>query len=185
MISGANTRAFRPDAQACAARGPRPHRLFPVLRITLALGLVITGLWAIQVFPPLGAVLMPLNVLTAQVTAAMLSTTGLTVTRELVILTHTSGFACEIDFTCTALVPVALLWAAIFPWPVSWRARLLGALAGLLLMVFLNQLRLISLVWLGVYAPQAFDVAHNLLWPAILIAGTVGYGLSWVRAVRR
>jgi exosortase/archaeosortase family protein len=150
----------------------------------LPLGCVLAGLWSIELHPTAAAVLAPLNVLTAQLTSAMLAVVGLPVARDAVVLTHASGFACEIYHACTAFTPVVLLAAAILPWPASWRARLLGVVVGAAFLMVLNQLRLISLVWLGVYAPQFFDFVHFWLWHAVLIAATAGYWLGWVKAAR-
>lgn len=161
------------------------HRPLPLLRLALAVGLVVTGWWAVQIFPPLAAMLLPISVLTAQATEVMLGTIGLPVVRELNLLSHSGGFAGEIDFTCTALVPAALLGAVVFAWPATWRARITGALAGVLLVILLNQLRLVSLISLGVLAPYGFNAAHTLLWPVLMLIVTTGYVFYWARAVRR
>lgn len=160
-----------------------PHAA--VRRMVLPLGGVLAGLWAIELHPAAASMLAPLNLLTAQLTAAMLDLVGLPVVREAVVLTHAGGFACEIYQACTAFTPVALLAAAILPYPASWRARLLGVAVGAAFLIALNQLRLVSVVWLGVYAPQFFDFVHFWLWHALLIAATAGYWLGWVKAAHR
>jgi exosortase/archaeosortase family protein len=160
-----------------------PH--VAVRRMALPLGAVLAGLWAIELHPAAASMLAPLNLLTAQLTAAMLNLVGLPVVREAVVLTHAGGFACEIYQACTAFTPVALLAAAILFSPASWRARLVGVVVGAAFLIVLNQLRLISLVWLGVYAPRLFDFAHVWLWHALLIAATGGYWLGWMKAARR
>jgi exosortase/archaeosortase family protein len=151
----------------------------------VALGLALAGLWAVELLPAARGMLAPLELATAQLTAAMLGWIGLPVAREATMLVHAEGFACEIYHTCTALVPVVLLVAAIAPWPAERRARILGALVGAVLLVFLNQARLVSLVWAGVYAPEAFGVAHTIAWPALLVLATAGYWLAWVKAAHR
>jgi exosortase/archaeosortase family protein len=105
--------------------------------------------------------------------------------REAATLFHAGGFACEIDVACTALIPAVLLAAPMAVLRATPRARLMGIILGTLLVVLVNQLRLVSLVWLGVHAPGYFDVAHNLLWPVLLILTGSGYGLIWLRATRR
>jgi exosortase H (IPTLxxWG-CTERM-specific) len=159
-----------------------PH--VAVRRIFLPLGGVLAGLWTIELHPAAASLFAPLNLLTAHLTAVMLDLLGLPVVREAVVLTHAGGFACEIYDACTVFTPVVLLAAAILPYPASWRARLLGVLVGAAFLVVLNQLRLISLVWLGVYAPQFFDFVHFWLWHALLIVATAGYWLGWVKAAR-
>lgn len=187
MITDANSReysgAVRVTSAPPACRSS-PHRPLPVWRLAGALGLVIAGLWAIQIVPSLAAMLLPLNVLTASVTAVMLDAIGLPVTRELNLLTHASGFAGEIDFTCTALAPAVLLGAVVFAWPASWRARFLAALAAVSLMILLNQLRLVTLVSVGVFAPHGFNVAHLLVWPALMLITAFSFLVFWARSAR-
>lgn len=142
---------------------------------------VLAGLWAVQIFPQVDHVFTPLNILTAQASAAFLAAIGLPVTQELTRLTHSSGFSCEIDAACTALVPALLLAAAIIGWRASWRARLIGAVVGVGALLIVNQLRLVSLVWLGVQAPVWFELMHVWLWPAALLFVTVGYWYVWTR----
>jgi exosortase H (IPTLxxWG-CTERM-specific) len=155
-----------------------------VRRIFLPLGGVLAGLWVVELNPAAAALLAPLNLLTAQMTAATLDLVGLPVAREGVVLTHAGGFACEIYQACTAFTPVALLAAAILPYPASWRARLAGVVVGAAYLTVLNQLRLISVVWVGVYAPQFLEFVHFWLWHALLIVATAGYWLGWVKAAR-
>jgi exosortase/archaeosortase family protein len=169
---------------AAVASRPRDLRL-PAWWLAGSLGVVLVGLWVIQIHPLAGGVFAPFTVLTAQWTAFMLAAIGLPFMREAATLVHAGGFACEIDVACTALIPAALLAASMALLRATPRAHLMGIILGVLLVVLVNQLRLVSLVWLGVQAPGYFDVAHNLLWPALLILTGSGYGLIWLRATRR
>jgi exosortase/archaeosortase family protein len=170
-------------AVAAPDRAVAPRRDGRALLASLALAL--GALWALELLPALGALLAPLNVLTAQLTAAMLAAVGLPVARVDAVLVHAGGFACVIDHACTALGPVAVLAALILPRAASRRARATGVLLGTVLLVGVNQLRLISLVWLGVQAPDLFQFAHVWLWPALLVVTTVGYWWAWARMTRR
>lgn len=164
----------------------RAHRLrIPAWWLAGSLGAALTVLLAIQGDTLAGDVFAPLTVRSAQLTASMLAAIGLPVMREAATLIHVGGFACEIDVTCTALVPVVLLTTAIVLLRATPRAHFLGILIGMLLMVFVNQLRLVSLVWLGVHVPGYFDVAHSLLGPVLIILTGAGYGFIWSRATRR
>ena len=154
-----------------------------VVAVGLALAVVATVLWA-QIYPQVDALFIPLNLLTAQASATMLEFSGLPVTQEQTRLSHAGGFSCEIDYACTALIPVLLLAAAILAWRSTWRARLAGILGGAMLLLILNQLRLVSLVWLGVHAPAWFEMAHVWLWPGLLLAAASGYWYVWARALR-
>jgi len=166
-------------AASVATRSSLPHS--PVWRFAGSMGVTLAGLWAIQAYPAAGGVFAPLTVFTARLTAAMLAVIGLPVTREAATLFHIDGFACEIDMACTALIPVALLAAGM----VSLRPRFIGIILGMTLVVLVNQLRLVSLVWLGVHAPEYLDMAHQLLWPALLILMAMGYVFVWLRITNR
>lgn len=150
-------------------------------RLVVTLLAVLAGLWVVQIYPQADGVFIPLNILTAQVSAALLAAIGLPVTQELTRLTHASGFSCEIDSACTALVPGLLLTAAILGWRAPWRRQLAGVLVGVVALLLVNQARLVSLVWLGVQAPAWFDVAHLWLWPATMLFVTTGYWYGWIR----
>lgn len=150
-------------------------------RLLAALTAVLFVLWVIQIYPPAEALFVPVNLLTAQLSAVILAGIGLPVTQDATQLAHAGGFSCEIDYACTALIPVLLLSAGIFSWRASWNWRLRGVLVGSLLLVGVNQLRIVSLVWLGVYTPAWFDAAHLWFWPLVLIAITAGYGYAWAR----
>lgn len=152
-----------------------------VRRVFLALGAVLAALWAIELHPGGAALFAPLNLLTAQLTATMLGFIGLPVAREAAVLTHASGFACSIHHACTVFTPAVLLAAAVLSSPAPWRARLAGVAGGTASLIVLNQLRLVSVVWIGVHAPALFDFVHFWLWHAILIAATAGYWLAWAK----
>ena len=151
-------------------------------RLGGSLALALMGLWMVQVYSQqMDMVLMPLNLMTAQASAAMLSGMGFPMVQEQTLLTHAAGFSGDIDYACTALIPATLLAAAILPWPASWQWRLMGVLVGTALVILLNQLRIVSLVFLGVRESAWFDVAHLWLWPVALMLVTVSYWYGWTR----
>jgi len=89
-------------------------------------------------------------------------------------LSHAGGFVAQLHADCTAWWPA---WCAVFAvaaWG-AWvglpvRRTMVGALAGLLAMVLVNQARLVAVLWAGVHAPAAFDLAHEVLGPLLLVA---------------
>lgn len=151
-------------------------------RLGGSLAVALMGLWMVQAYAQqMDRVLMPLNLMTAQASATMLSAMGFPMVQALTRLTHAGGFSCDIDYACTALIPATLLAAAILPWPAPWQWRLMGVLVGTVLVILLNQLRIVSLVFLGVLESTWFDVAHIWLWPVALILLTVSYWYAWTR----
>jgi exosortase/archaeosortase family protein len=170
------------EAEVIEAAVPRR---FEARRLAVALGVMLVGLLAVEARAGYGAALAPLGELTAQWAAAMLGAAGLPVVRQSQVLLHADGFACAITASCTALTPAALVVAAILSQPLSWRARLLGAVTGAALVVLVNQVRLVTLVWLGVRAPGLFEAAHWCLWPTLLALVTTAYGIAWLAAADR
>lgn len=163
---------------ASAVRAPIARRRQPLWPLAVLLAGTLAALWLVLRWPPAAALLEPLTAVTAVATAQMLAVLGLPVVREFNMLTHAGGFGYEIDIACTALVPAVLLTAAILPWRHSWPARLGLAAGGIVWLALVNQLRLVSLMVVGVYAPAWFDVLHQWLWPALLALAAAGYFCS-------
>lgn len=161
----------------------RPHRQ-RLPRLLAALTAVLAVLWAMQISPHAEALFMPVNLMTAQLSAVILAGIGLPLLRESTQLTHSGGFSCEIDYACTALIPIMLLSAGIFSWRAERSRQWLGVLVGSLLLFAVNQLRIVSLVWLGVYEPGWLDIAHLWFWPMALIVITAGYWYRWTRTTQ-
>lgn len=156
-----------------------------VRRIVLGCVAVLLALGAIELSATLQAVLAPLCVWTAWATASVLAGVGVPVMREGTFLLDAGGFAAEIDYLCTALVPSALLAAAVLAHPSSLQARLRCLALGVVLLAVLNTLRLAHLFWLGVHAPEYFWVVHVAFWPPILVVLTIGYWAAWLCAPTR
>ena len=129
--------------------------------------------------------LVALNAATADVALAWLDGIGVHLVREGSLVIHAGGFVTEVHQSCTALLPAALLLAAIALHPARSAPRLAGMLLGLVLVTLLNQCRLVGVIWVGVQAPALFPLVHDGLAPAALVALTLGYGLAWARWARR
>ena len=91
------------------------------------------------------------------------------------------GFSYVITRDCTAVTLGGLFAAAVLAYPASWRERTIGLAAGLPALSLLNLLRLVSLGWIGVHAPSAFQVVHAFWYEALLIFVA---GLGWLLWVR-
>lgn len=90
------------------------------------------------------------------------------------LLRHEGGFAAQVDLSCTALGPAALLALALVVAGALRRLaphRLAAALAlGIVLVALVNQLRLVAVLWVGVHAPAHFEWVHVALGPLALVA---------------
>jgi exosortase/archaeosortase family protein len=122
-----------------------------------------------------------LDVETARAVAAALRLCGWRVAAEGPVVSHPSGFAMEIYYRCTGLLPAAFVALAVLAFPAPARLRLRGAVGGVVLVVAVNFARLIGLMAVGIEVPQLFDVSHRLLGEALIVLSVFWYWLAWAR----
>jgi exosortase H (IPTLxxWG-CTERM-specific) len=96
-----------------------------------------------------------------------------------------SGFAVEMRDGCNAVNVTILLWSAVLAFPAPWRLKLLGLLAGSLLIQALNIVRFISLFYIGQYSMTWFDFAHGYLWESLLVLDTLMVFCLWANRASR
>lgn len=115
---------------------------------------------------------------TAQITGFMLNITGRGVeVRDTVV--SSSQFAFQIVDLCTAVMPMMIFTAAVISFPSRLKEKLLGLIIGLAGIFVINQVRLVSLFYIGAYAPGIFETAHLLVWQSLMILLAIGLWLIW------
>ena len=123
--------------------------------------------------------------LNAQASAALLRVLGQEVTVEGQAITTSSGASLQIERGCDAVDPSALFVAAVIASPVPWVSRLLAALGGTVLLMLLNLARVVSLFFVRLHFPKAFDFVHLDVWQALFIfLAILMWGLWASRASR-
>jgi exosortase/archaeosortase family protein len=86
----------------------------------------------------------------------------------------------ELVKECTGIEASIRLLGAIAVFPTRWRARGMGMLLGLGVMMAINFVRVVSLYWVGTFSSKALDIGHLYVWPvAVILAGLVTL-LFWV-----
>ena len=155
--------------------GKQKYR-FVVIMAGFALALVFTYRENV-----LGAILSPLTDYTARTTLVLLHMCGMEAARAATLIFHPAGFAYEIYYRCTGFLPVAILSAAIFAYPGSWRSKFFGLAIGVPVLLALNLFRLVYLFYVGVYFPAAFDFAHSVLGEGLWLLATLGLWLAWIK----
>ena len=85
----------------------------------------------------------------------------------------------EIIYECTAIFPAALLVAGILSFPTRLSAKAVGVGFGLPAMFILNEVRLVSLLYVRAYLPSQFETAHLVVWPVLLVVIVTGGWLAW------
>ncbi len=94
-------------------------------------------------------------------------------------------YSLNIKRGCEAIQVSAFYIFAVLAWPlsVSWRQRAIGMAVGTLLLLTLNLTRIISLYYIGIYFPSAFEAAHIDVWQPAFIVLALLFWVIWVRWV--
>lgn len=158
---------------------------WPVIRFLGLLGLLIGMFYVL--FPPFTqtSVFQRYLGLIAESTGAILTLLGQSVTVSGRSVASTR-FSLEVVLGCDGIEATAMFVAAVLASPVSLRSRLVFMLAGTVVLVCINVVRIVTLFLIGVYFPKAMDTMHWDAWPAVLIVMVILCWLIWARwAVRR
>jgi|SRR5262245_8884260 len=158
-----------------AAKGQARSLIWPVVRFVVLLpilSLVLGLLRADRVFTPLAARLSGAII---QLFSADVAVNGSVIQGK--------HFGVNIYYGCDAEDVIMLFAAAVLAFPCSWRAKLLGLVGGTVLIVLFNLARIVSLFYIGVWVPSAFDTAHFVVWQVTgIVFATVLYAL-WIERV--
>jgi exosortase/archaeosortase family protein len=93
------------------------------------------------------------------------------------------GFQVQIAHACDGLNAISILAAGILAFPASLRARALGLLLGLPILVIMNVVRVTGLFLVGLYVNRLFSIVHIYAFQVSLIAVAVACFLVWARSV--
>ncbi|MFQ5422935.1 MAG: exosortase H [Phycisphaerae bacterium] len=92
----------------------------------------------------------------------------------------------SIERGCDALQPSALFIAAVLAFPASMWKRIPGLLVGTLVLMVINLVRIVSLYYVQVFWPGAFEIMHVEVWQALFIFLALLFWVFWARwATRR
>jgi exosortase family protein XrtM len=82
---------------------------------------------------------------------------------------------------CEGTEVLWLLWAALASYPGTWRARVVGLLAGTAFVFVLNQARLVVLFYSFRHDPALFAQLHGLVTPLLMVVSIVVFFVLWAR----
>jgi exosortase H (IPTLxxWG-CTERM-specific) len=88
-------------------------------------------------------------------------------------------FAVNVRTGCNGLETIYIFFAGVLAFPAPWSRKLLGLVLGFLAIQLLNNVRIVSLFYIGVYFPQHFEDSHIVIWQAIVILFGVALFLLW------
>lgn len=98
---------------------------------------------------------------------------------------HSSRFSMEIVRGCDAIEPAAVYIAAVIASPVGLWPRIPGILIGTAAIMLINLLRIVSLYFVGVYYPGAFNMIHEGVWQAAFVVLAIVFWAVWVQWATR
>jgi exosortase/archaeosortase family protein len=93
-------------------------------------------------------------------------------------------FAMQIVRNCDAADVNILFVSALLAFPGAWQAKVWLLIGGVGALVAANVLRICSLYYVGVFAPERFKVVHEEVWPLLLVVFTVVVFLACVRKLQ-
>lgn len=86
---------------------------------------------------------------------------------------------------CDATHPSALLVSGILAYPTSIWKKLPGMVVGTLLLLSINLIRIVSLFYIQIYFPRAFEIMHIEVWQALFIFLAIAFWAIWVQQAER
>ncbi len=149
------------------------------LRFLAAMAVFASVVFLIYREEVVGPPLAPLATLTAQITVWLLHWVGIDAVREATLISQPGGFAYNISFRCTAILPMTFLTAAILFFPVPMRKRIVGLMIGLPMLMLLNVTRLIHLFYIGLHDPAHFELWHEDLWRGMIRLAILVIWMAW------
>lgn len=120
----------------------------------------------------------PLAVAFASVSGFVLNLLFLKATASGTML-RVEGFAAQIDDVCTGIFVVAIYLSAVLAYPSRPGEKLKGLMLGASAILILNLIRVISLMYIGLYLPRFFETAHLLVWQSLIIFSALLVWIYW------
>ncbi len=121
------------------------------------------------------------NRLTARVATELLLVSGLEVERIGRVISHPDGFGICVYYLCTAWPISLVMLIGLCALPGRLANKLLPAAAGIAALLVINQLRLVSLFWIGLRLPRAYYVTHHWVWEPIMLLCVGAIWALWIR----
>jgi exosortase/archaeosortase family protein len=88
-------------------------------------------------------------------------------------------FGIRVSRDCDGMSAIIFFGSAVMAYPAKWIQRFVGIALGVLLIAFVNVVRLCSMYYIGARWPSAFDFAHLELWPLLLTGAVAGTFFAW------
>jgi exosortase/archaeosortase family protein len=148
-------------------------RFFAIL---LAVSAIV---WAVELPDRLG----PVQAALARSAAWLAHAAGSTSTVEYDQI-YVRAFAMDINYECTGVYVLLILFTFLLAYPSSWFSRLTGALLGVAGLTTVNVLRIAFLVRVAELQPDLFAYLHEYVWQGVFLVLVIVYAMTWVERVK-
>ncbi len=152
----------------------RPETRFLILFLTI-LGVSFT---VVALKPVNDGVVVPYTAFVARMSAGVLALLGEDITVRGCDLVS-PRFAVTIYNGCNGLITSLVFISGVLAFPARARAKLLGVVGGLVAIQLINQIRIVSLFYIGVFIPRFFSESHIFIWQSIVIVFGVTLWVLW------
>jgi exosortase family protein XrtM len=150
----------------------------PVLLFAGKFGLLVLLLYGLLMIPFTERILYIYLEINASASNLILNAFGQG-THVTEVTIQSPAFAIAIRRGCDAIEPTWLLCAAMLAFPSSLYSKLAGVAAGILLLQFLNLIRIVTLYMIGCHYPALFTSAHLEIWPTAFVMAAIMIFISW------
>ena len=152
----------------------------PVLKFTGAFIVATVAFFLITNAAWFSKVTTPLLEIYTSISSGILNVFGMdTLARGDVLVSN--DFSVNVEEGCDAVAPAILYVVSILVFPMKWRFKWIGLMAGLATIFILNIIRILTLFLTGVYAQSLFDLMHVEIWQALFIVFIVVMWLYWLK----
>jgi exosortase H (IPTLxxWG-CTERM-specific) len=127
-------------------------------------------------------VIVPFTAFITRVSAGLLHAAGEPAAVAGTVI-RSSRFAVDVENGCNGIEAMLLLVSAMLAFPARGIARMIGVVAGFLLLEVINVFRVASLLWLGEHHRNVFEMFHAAVWQTAIVLVAVGIFLFWSRSV--
>lgn len=152
----------------------RPETRFLILFLTI-LGVSFT---VVALKPVNDGVVVPYTAFVARMSAGVLALLGENITVRGCDLVS-PRFAVTIYNGCNGLITSLVFISGVLAFPARAGAKLLGVVGGLVAIQLINQIRIVSLFYIGVFFPRFFSESHIFIWQSIVIVFGVTLWVLW------
>jgi len=113
------------------------------------------------------------NQLIVNAASTILTAVGLPCTHQGFIL-MLPGLSLEVKFGCNGLEAVLIYSIAVLSYPTRWQKKLVGIIAGFIIIQVANFLRIIFLAYAAMHLRHIFDYIHVYIAQGVMIALALG-----------